>query len=39
MVKRVKISVSIYEKLKEIADQKGISVNEVANQLLEKAMD
>jgi len=39
MEKRVKISVSIYEKLKEIADQKGISVNEVANQLLEKAID
>jgi len=39
MVKRVKISVSIYEKLKEIADVRGISVNEVANQLLEKAMD
>jgi len=39
MEKRVKISVSVYEKLKEIADVRGISVNEVANQLLEKAMD
>jgi len=36
---RVRISVSVYDKLKEIADQKGISVNEAANQLLEKAID
>jgi predicted HicB family RNase H-like nuclease len=39
MVKRVRISVEVYNKLKEIADARGISVNEVANQLLEKAMD
>ena len=38
-VKRVRISVSVYDKLKEIADARGISVNEVANELLGKAMD
>jgi hypothetical protein len=39
MVKRVKISVEVYGKLMEVADVKGISIDDLANQLLEKAMD
>ena len=39
MVKRVKISMEVYGKLREVADAKGISVDDLANQLLEKAMD
>jgi predicted CopG family antitoxin len=39
MEKRVKINIEVYDKLKEIADARGISVSEYANELLEKAMD
>jgi hypothetical protein len=39
MVKRVKINIEVYGKLMEVADARGISVDDLANQLLEKAMD
>jgi AmiR/NasT family two-component response regulator len=38
MGKRVYISKEAYEKLSRNAEQKGISVDDLANQLLEKAM-
>jgi len=37
--KRVQISVEVYEKLSNIAEQKGISIDDLANQLLENAMN
>jgi len=37
--KRIQISVEVYEKLSNIAEQKGISIDDLANQLLENAMN
>jgi predicted HicB family RNase H-like nuclease len=38
MGRRVRVSIEVYEQLSRDAEQKGISVNDLANQLLEKAM-
>jgi predicted HicB family RNase H-like nuclease len=37
--KRIQISVEVYEKLSNIAEQKGISIDDLANQLLENAVN
>jgi predicted HicB family RNase H-like nuclease len=39
MGKRVRVSIKVYEQLSRNAEQKGISVNDLANQLLENAMN
>jgi predicted HicB family RNase H-like nuclease len=39
MGKRVRVSIEVYEQLSRNAEQKGISVNDLANQLLENAMN
>jgi predicted HicB family RNase H-like nuclease len=36
--KRVYVPKDVYDKLSEIAKRKAVSVNDLANQLLEKAM-
>jgi len=38
MGKRVRISIEVYEKLSRIAERKGIDVNDLAHELLEKMM-
>jgi predicted HicB family RNase H-like nuclease len=39
MGKRVRVSIEVYEQLSRNAEQKGISIDDLANQLLENAMN